>query len=158
MWPALAQASCPPCGPDFCLGDARYPALLARKKQDLANCTAYHFRSGHFTSQTPPTGIISSLRLAAMLPLREHKGQGTGQESGEPWAPCLCPTLCRHKDQRYRQQKQNVYTHPVEMDSTPSPESLSSERYPPGSHSPGSRSSKSAASTRDFSVLRQLVA
>lgn len=29
------HANCPPCGPDFCLNDARYPAKLRAKKQSL---------------------------------------------------------------------------------------------------------------------------
>jgi hypothetical protein len=32
-----AGADCPPCGPDFCHGDSRYPTLLAAKKQQLKN-------------------------------------------------------------------------------------------------------------------------
>jgi hypothetical protein len=30
------DADCPPCGPDMCLNDARYPKLLAAKKAALA--------------------------------------------------------------------------------------------------------------------------
>lgn len=32
---AAALAECPPCGPDFCLDDPRYPRLLAAKKASL---------------------------------------------------------------------------------------------------------------------------
>jgi hypothetical protein len=30
-----AVAECPPCGPDYCLNDARYPKLIAAKKKQM---------------------------------------------------------------------------------------------------------------------------
>src|SRR5258708_13541087 len=31
----IVRADCPPCGPDFCLNDPRYPPALAAKKANM---------------------------------------------------------------------------------------------------------------------------